>query len=1533
MRLQTLFVMAITGALLALPAAQAQNRSIDLNWVAPASFPSGYTLYDYCVNGGLIQGQELAVNPNPPPTFYPQCGTHVAAGITTLQITPNFGTYYYLVNTEEHLASPGTGTVSVSNGSANITSISGSGFPLDGSWNGLPIGLDSNGALIVNTSGTALGGLYTVASVTNSTHLVLSHTYAAASGTISYAIDQIIASPPSNEIGVTFGANIGYTSYQDFGTQNTGTNTDLVLGITNTVQPGGAGLAIGNLTVSGSGFTLLSTTCGPPIITPGGRCTVTVRFHPTTSGKLTGALTISDNVSPGTHVASLVGIGVGAPPPVATLTPGTIPFGNQTIQVASSPQQFTFTNVSGSSLTITGISLSDTTNYVLGPNTLPAVVANSGTFSIPVTFNPQTTGSKPATVTVTYTGGSGSPLTSSLSGTGIPPTPAATIAPGSIAFGNQIVPTQSNSQQFTFTNVSTGTITITGISVSDPANYTLVNLTCAINQPIARNTPCAIPVAFKPQSTGLKNATVTVTYTGGFGSPLSTSVSGTGVPAPPPIPPTLTPASSTFVDRLVFTTSGSQTLTFTNGSGAPITISGIQLAGSNPGDFFLGVGSCAPGGMSDSFNQGTLDTTRWFIDSGNSPASSNNTGTFNPANVDLSSGMLRLELDQSVAGPLATSVGAEIRSKLLFGFGSYTWVARGGSQSSTPGGVGSAVSGQVTGLFNFINNSQTEIDFEYEGNQPTNLEMSNFSGVANGHETSTTVAGADQNFHNYTFNWQAGQITYSVDGTLASTHTTFIPTTPAAGMVNFWGTNSINFGGTATAGTRYLFVSGFSFVPATLATVANNSTCSIPISFAPKTAGAKTATISVSFTGGSGSPLSAAVSGTGLASPPAPNPTLTPMAVNYGNITTGTVTNPPQSFTFTNSTGSALAITGIAVGDATNYLLGTDNCPRSPATFANAQSCAIPVAFRPQSLGSKPSTLTVSYTGGLGSQVSTLAGSGVAPPPPTVTINPPSKAFGNVKAGQVSAEQTFTWSNGIGSTLNIGQCSIVGANPGDFTRLHDNCSNTAVGSSGNCTIGAEFSPLVSESGGAKTAFLSCPDNAAGSPHTAALSGTSKAPHVHVSPNPKNFSSVLVGSQSDQVFTVTNDGDADAAFSAVAMVTGTNFLVAANNCNTIVPAGMTCNFTGRFKPLAIGSLADSARITDDAFDSPQFVPLTGTGGVGPVSLAPASINFGQAIAGFSVSAPAVFSAGSSPVAISSVSTSTNFGQTNNCGLLISAFQQCGFTLFFNPTAVQGYSGNVTINYDDVISSSVGIEASATNWQTCVLPGCNPGGVGPPTAVSQTFGSTSTVSVSGPAFTNALWLYKIAGSGANSATKFATDFTACLDANSGTAEALEYDFGQFVSGTEYMWGTQCNQANHLWQVFDQLNGVWVDTAAACSLSANACHHIQEGGHRSGSNMIYDYINIDGTPLTGFPLTEPAGSTAFADGITLHFQLDIGASGTTLSEGLQQINFLALAADGSSPLVAPLSGIGVASPPPASVPSGMTGMSGMSGNAAIQ
>ena len=228
-----------------------------------------------------------------------------------------------------------------------------------------------------------------------------------------------------------------------------------------------------------------------------------------------------------------------------------------------------------------------------------------------------------------------------------------------------------------------------------------------------------------------------------------------------------------------------------------------------------GGGSGAPAGATlyDDFSKGSLDTSKWIPSNWSAPGG----GSFVPSYLDFSTGMLRVKVTQTYnsSGGIA-SVGGELQSKNALGFGTYEWVMRAASTSTTPNGSGYTVSGQISSGFIFVNNSQTEIDSpEIEGQNPGTLWWTTWTSVNTKQSTSSQAPFAPENgFHSYKCVWTKTSIKFYVDGVLMSTHTGVVPQTPAYAMINHWGTNSKGWGGLATPNiTRYMFVRSFSFVP------------------------------------------------------------------------------------------------------------------------------------------------------------------------------------------------------------------------------------------------------------------------------------------------------------------------------------------------------------------------------------------------------------------------------------------------------------------------------------------------------------------------------------------------------------------------------------------------------------------------------------------------------------------------------------------------------------------------------------------------
>ncbi len=355
----------------------------------------------------------------------------------------------------------------------------------------------------------------------------------------------------------------------------------------------------------------------------------------------------------------------------------------------------------------------------------------------------------------------------------------------------------------------------------------------------------------------------------------------------------------------------------------------------------------APAGATffDNFSSGSLDTSKWIPSNWGAPGG----GTFVPSNLDFSTGMLRIKVTQTYnsSGGIA-SVGGELQSKQTLGFGTYEWVIRASSTSSTPTGSGVTVSGQISSGFVYVNNSQTEIDSpEIEGQNPGTLWWTTWSSVNTKQSTSSQAPFAPEaGFHSYKCVWTPSSISFYVDGLLVSTHTGVVPQTPAYAMINHWGTNSTGWGGLATPNiTRYMFVRSFSFIP--LSQSGTNPPPPPPGNPAPTVSGISPA----SGTTAGGTPVT--ITGTGF---------LAGAAVSFG----GTAATGVTVASSTSITATAPAHTAGTVSVTVTNTDGQSGPLSNGYTYTSASGGGGGIAFvqsgsGPNTLQAKNTTLSVSY--------------------------------------------------------------------------------------------------------------------------------------------------------------------------------------------------------------------------------------------------------------------------------------------------------------------------------------------------------------------------------------------------------------------------------------------------------------------------------------------------------------------------------------------------------------------------------------------
>jgi len=154
------------------------------------------------------------------------------------------------------------------------------------------------------------------------------------------------------------------------------------------------------------------------------------------------------------------------------------------------------------------------------------------------------------------------------------------------------------------------------------------------------------------------------------------------------------------------------------------------------------------------------------------------------------------------------------------------------------------------------------------------------------------------------------------------------------------------------------------------ADLAPGATCAIAASFAPTSAGAKSAT--VTFTDDApGSPHTIRLTGTG----DAPGFALDPTSRDFGLRTIG-FTSPAYPFTITNTGTGLLQVTDLAITgpDASAFSIHDDSCTHQPVPAGT--SCQIQVTFTATHVGTHAATLTITHTGDGGSATAQLTGAG-----------------------------------------------------------------------------------------------------------------------------------------------------------------------------------------------------------------------------------------------------------------------------------------------------------------------------------------------------------------------------------------------------------------------------------------------------------------------------------------------------------------------------------------------------------------------------
>lgn len=385
--------------------------------------------------------------------------------------------------------------------------------------------------------------------------------------------------------------------------------------------------------------------------------------------------------------------------------------------------------------------------------------------------------------------------------------------------------------------------------------------------------------------------------------------------------------------------------------------------------------------------------------------------------------------------------------------------------------------------------------------------------------------------------------------------------------------------------------------------------------------------------------------------------TSSPNPSNFGEAVTFTATVKPTVW-------KGMPTGTVSFYNGTNKI-GTSNLSSGVATLMTA---TLPVGT---------DSITATYNGDSNFFPSTSPVLHQAVQGAIASLSPTSLNFGNQTVGITSEPQKLTLRNKGNINLTISLIQLTGADSGDFNQKN-NCPSS-LSPNDSCKISVTFTPTTT---GTRNAAVSVTDNAPNSPQSVPLTGVGIVPTVTLSPTSLTFPTQLIFTTSKaQSLKLTNTG---AGILLIAKIFATGPFRETNDCPSHLKHGEHCTISVKFHPTTKGILHGAVVVSDNAPDSPQKVPLTGTGTY--VQLRPAKLHFGVQPVGTKSLAKrvALTNQGHETLNITSISVTGkddgDFAETNNCGHQVASGASCFIKITFKPLMKGKRMADVSIHDD-------------------------------------------------------------------------------------------------------------------------------------------------------------------------------------------------------------------------------------------------------------
>ena len=579
---------------------------------------------------------------------------------------------------------------------------------------------------------------------------------------------------------------------------------------------------------------------------------------------------------------------------------------------------------------------------------------------------------------------------------------------------------------------------------------------------------------------------------------------------------------------------------------------------------------------------------------------------------------------------------------------------------------------------------------------------------------------------------------------------------------------------------------------------------------------------------------------------------IAPNSLTFPVTNLGTPSSSQTVILQNNNGSSAITLGAINVigADAADFSK-TTTCGSSLTAGA---SCLIYVTFTPAAVGSRMAYLSVASSTAISRQYVALSGTGGAP-----SMGP---------RGQLSTQALTFFIAGSGSLRDI-TLSNTGAAPLAISGMTtttpyfvptSNCGvSVAAGSSCTVTIQDE-TPITNtnyySSGARFIDQLTIATN-----DTADVLAVILTAEDYLMWQPGNvmFPPTALGSSSTATLdanvlalTIPMSSFTSPPVTTIAGTNATDFTVS-SACQTNAPPE-TCGLTVTFTPQAAGTRTASLLLDSEG----DYLPLTGSAvGSVPTTLTFSSSNvLMQDFAGGSVT---LTNPSSSPVAISSITTTAGFTQTNNCGSSLFGDSVCTINLTATRTVAGGTQGLLTVSggfgsVSTVLTSQVDPIVLFGNWS-----------VGQASTLPRTIGAPMQDVVSG-------------STGGTNASDFTTSSCGSYY-NSCTAPLIFEPSRLGARSATLLESFTANSTNYSQNYVLQGTGVAAGPQIMFDLPDGAAGNYTFGVYNSGTTaMVIDPITIGGADAADFSLLTSGTSNCAGLAVGASCKVSLGVTSTS-------------------------------------------------------